>query len=307
LKFLDCSNSNLTGLDVSNCKTLLEEFNQNGTMSKKFKYPPKLELIQKRLTKNLIIVGRTGGGKSILSNVLAGIDEFIESGNSFSVTKNSQKSDFDWNGKCFKVVETIGVGDTQLSKKNVLYKVLDGIFSIPEGISQILFVIDGRFTADEAKNFNLLKGSIFDIFKIHILDYVTIVRTKFSNFRNKDKCNADKKQLHNENEFIAEIVKSCRDVVYVDTPPVNIEIVDEDDMQTVVTNKRIRNKSREILLNYLDKACQLDYFKLKKWDEVRDDVAKYLESESGDLPPELEKNKEILTIVKIGESFCSII
>ncbi|CAB4444951.1 unnamed protein product [Rhizophagus irregularis] len=315
LKILDCSNSNLTGLDITNCSKL-EFFDCSNnkltslyisTESKKFKYPPGLEPTQKKPTKNLIIVGRTGGGKSTLSNVLTGSKDFEESGTSFSVTKISQKKEFPWKGKDYNVVDTIGVGDTQLSTKNVLYKILDGIFSIPEGISHILFVIDGRFTADEAKNFNLIKGSIFDIFNIKILDYVTIVRTKFSNFKNVDKCNADKEQLHNGNDIIAEIVKSCRDVVYVDNPPVNIEIVDNDeDMQTVKTNEKIRERSRKIMLDYLDKACQLDYFKLKKWDEVKKDVATYLESEYGDLPPELEKNKEILALVKISESICSI-
>ncbi|UZO10094.1 uncharacterized protein OCT59_001692 [Rhizophagus irregularis] len=306
LKFLDCSNSNLTGLDVSNCKTLLEGFHQNGTESWRFKYPPNLNIVKKRINKNVIIIGHTGGGKSTLCNVLTDSDEFDESGNSFSVTNSFQKKNFQWMGKCFNVVDTIGVGDTKLSTRRVLYKILDGIFSIPEGISQILFVVDGRFTAEEVKIFNLLKGSIFDIFKTHILYYVTIVRTKFRYFNDKDRCDADKEQLHNENDIIAEIVKSCRDVIYVDNPPIYIEIVDEEDVETVVTNERIRRKSRKILLNHLNKACQLDYFKLKKWEEVRDDVAKYLESESGDLPPELEKNKEIMTLVNLSESFCSI-
>ncbi|RGB27091.1 P-loop containing nucleoside triphosphate hydrolase protein [Rhizophagus diaphanus] len=214
LKFFDCSNSNLTGLDISNCKTLLEEFYQNSTGSRWFKYPPNLNIVEKRITKNVIIVGHTGGGKSTLCNVLTGTDEFIESGNSFSITKNFQYKEFEWNVKRFNVVDTIGVGDTKLSTK----KVLDGIFSIPEGISQILFVIDGRFTAEEAEILNLLKGSIFDNFEIGILDYVTIVRTKFSNFKNKKVYEDDKEQLHNENENIANIIRSCKDVIYIDNP-----------------------------------------------------------------------------------------
>ncbi|RGB23491.1 AIG1 family-domain-containing protein [Rhizophagus diaphanus] len=306
LEFLDCSNSKLTSLDINNCKSLLKEYEQNGTKSKKFKYPEYLEIIVKRTTKNLIIVGRTGGGKSTLSNVLTESEDFEESGSSISVTKNFQKKKFPWKGKEYNVVDTIGVGDTKLSTKKVLYKVLDGIFSIPEGISQILFVIDGRFTGEEAKIFNLLKGSIFDIFEIGILDYVTIVRTKFSNFKNKDKCDADKEQLHNENEDIAKIVKSCKDVVYVDNPPTNMQITDEDDEETIATNKKIRDRSRKIILEYLDGACQADYFKLKSWDQIREPITKYLESNCEDVPPELEKNKEVEALIKITESFCTI-
>jgi GTP-binding protein EngB required for normal cell division len=309
LKFLDCSNSKLTSLDINNCEFLVREYReyeQNGILSKKLKFPSDLKIIQKRINKNIVIVGRTGGGKSTLSNVLTGTDDFEESGRSISVTKNFQKEGFEYNGKYFNVVDTIGVGDTKLSTKKVLYKVLDGIFSIPEGISQILFVIDGRFTAEEAKIFNLLKGSIFDIFEIGILVYVTIVRTKFSNFKNKEECEADKNQLHNENENIAKIVRSCKDVVYVDNPPVNIQINDDDDEDTVRTNKRIRERSRKIMLNYLDKECQIDYFKLKAWDDIRKPIAEYLESNCDDVPPELEKNQEVQTLIKITESFCSI-
>ncbi|CAB4381717.1 unnamed protein product [Rhizophagus irregularis] len=185
LEFLDCSTSKLTSLGINNCKFLLKEYEQNGTKSNRFKYPPDLKIIEKRIMKNLIIVGRIGGGKSTLFNILTESEDFEESGRSISVIKNFQKKDFEWHGKSFSVVDTIGVGDTQLSTKKVLYKILDGIFSIPEGISQILFVIDERFTTEEVKIFNLLKGSIFDIFGIHIFKYVTIVRTKFSNFKNK--------------------------------------------------------------------------------------------------------------------------
>ncbi|CAB4493588.1 unnamed protein product [Rhizophagus irregularis] len=303
LEFLDCSNSKLTSLGINNCIFLLKEYEQNGTKCNRLKYPSDLKIIEKRITKNLIIVGRIGGGKSTLFNILTESEDFEESGRSISVIKNFQKKDFEWHGRSFSVVDTIGVGDTQLSTKKVLYKVLDGIFSIPEGISQILFVIDERFTTEEVKIFNLLKGSIFDIFGIHIFKYVTIVRTKFSNFKNKSECEADKEQLHNENENIAKIVKSCRDIVYVDNPPTNFQIFDEDDQETVATNRRKRERSREVLLNYLDKTCQLDCFKLKTWDQIREPIAEYLESNCEDVPPELEKNQ---TLIKISELFCSI-
>ncbi|GET52734.1 leucine-rich repeat domain-containing protein [Rhizophagus irregularis DAOM 181602=DAOM 197198] len=170
LEFLDCSNSKLPSLDINNCKFLLKEYEQDSIKSKMFKYPPDLKIIEKRITKNLIIVGRTGGGKSTLSNVITESDVFEE---------------------------------------------------------------------------------------------IT--------FKNKDKCEADKKQLHNENENIANIVRSCRDVIYVDNPPTNIQIIDEEDEET-----------------------------------IRKPIAEYLESNCEDVPPELEKNKEVETLIKITESFCTI-
>jgi len=147
LKRLDCSHSRLTGLDLSNCPNP-ESIKVN---------PPNLDITRRKRgnekIKNLLIVGRTGGGKSTLSNVLTGTDEFEESARSVSVTRNFKKKDFDWKNTKYYVVDTIGVGDTSLAEKKVLYKIIDGIYEMPEGISQVLFVIDGRPTAEEIEAF----------------------------------------------------------------------------------------------------------------------------------------------------------
>ncbi|PKK80952.1 hypothetical protein RhiirC2_723065, partial [Rhizophagus irregularis] len=50
------------------------------------------------------------------------------------------------------------------------------------GDKPCLYVIDGRFTVNEINTFNMINDSIF---KSGVLDYVTIVRTKFSNLRNE--------------------------------------------------------------------------------------------------------------------------
>ncbi|CAB4493561.1 hypothetical protein RhiirA5_424506 [Rhizophagus irregularis] len=296
LEFLDCSHNKLTILDLSNCGLLFKEYEEK---SRKFNYPPGLKIIRR---KNLVIVGRTGSGKSTLSNVLADTQEFEESERSFSVAKSFLKKDFECEGKFYCVIDTTGVGCTKLSTKNVLDKILDGIYSMPGGISQVLFVIDGRFTAEEAKIFNLLKDSIFEI---GILEYTTIVKTKFSNFKDKNECDADKEQLHNGNEKIAEIVRSCRDVVYVDNPPIKIHIEDDDDRNIVENNKKIRQRSREKLLSYLNVECQERYFKLKSWDELHKNIAKCTENEN--LSKVVESNQELETFIKVSQGFCTFI
>ncbi|CAB5208515.1 unnamed protein product [Rhizophagus irregularis] len=273
LDFLDCTSSKLTILDLSICsKSIMVK-------------PPNMDIIQeKEKIKNIVIVGCTDVGKSTLANVITGSDYFSKSAYTASKTINFKKKHFKWNGKYFCIVDAIG---PKLTTGNTLLKSVEEIFSMLEGISQILFVIDGRFTTEEIKIFNLLKGLIINIFEINILEYVTIVRTKFSNFKKKKECEADKNQLYNENESISEIVKSCRDVVHVDNPSVNIQITDDDDQYTVNINKKIRERSRKIMLDYLDKACEVDYFKLKSWDETHKLVVEYIESNCENLP-ELE-------------------
>ncbi|CAB4444988.1 unnamed protein product [Rhizophagus irregularis] len=259
LEFLDCSNSKLTSLDISNCEFLLEDYEQNSNKSKMFKYPSDLKIIQKGITKNLIIIGRTGSGKSTLSNVLTGSEDFEESDCSNSVTMNFQKKGFEWNGKSFNVVDNVGFYNTHLSVNEVWHKIARSFCStMSEGISQILLVVDdSRFSeAEVEKIFGLLNS----IFENDIFDYVTIVRTKFSNFKSKKECDADKK-LRNE------IINPRRDIVYVNNPPTNIQITDEEDEEVVIINKKIRERSRKIMLDYLYKTCQDNYFKLKPLDQ----------------------------------------
>ncbi|GBC02277.1 hypothetical protein RclHR1_04540001 [Rhizophagus clarus] len=187
LKLLDCSdNSKLAGLDLSYCPEFI-----NVTK------PSNLIITRKNEKfRDILIIGRIGRGKSSLANVLTGTDYFKESSSPGWGTKNF-KIDFNWNKKDFRVVDTIGVGNNMLNIENTLYKIIEGIFSIPEGISHVLFLITGKFTKEDIGTFNLIKDSIFGV---DILDYVTIVRTSFHNFRNRSECDIDKKRLLKENE-----------------------------------------------------------------------------------------------------------
>ena len=134
---LNCRNNQLTSLDISNCpklKKFITTSNSNLMISKK-----------RKAARNLLIVGRTGG-KSTLANVLSDSDECKESGYSIRETKNFRKKVFQWNGTNYRVVDTIGVGNTKLTKKEVLYKIAERFYSMPEGTSQVLFVVEERFT-----------------------------------------------------------------------------------------------------------------------------------------------------------------
>ncbi|GET52736.1 kinase-like domain-containing protein [Rhizophagus irregularis DAOM 181602=DAOM 197198] len=152
------------------------------------------------------------GGKSTLANVLSGIVDSEE--HSISENENFQKKDFEWRGTKYRVVDTIG--------KEVTYeKMGELIHLIPEGLNQVL--IDG------------------------IAEYITIVRTKFSNFKNEsDLCRQSPDKL-----------------IFVD---------DEDDEETIRINRKRRDQSRNILLEHLEKTCH----KLEKWDNLCAKIDSYI-------------------------------
>ncbi|CAB5369916.1 unnamed protein product [Rhizophagus irregularis] len=197
--------------------------------------------------RNLLIIGHAGSGKSTLTNVLSNTVDFEES----ECSKNFRKQMFEWEGIKYHVVDDIGMA---LTNKEVMYEKMSEVYYlIPEGISQILFVIDGKFTAEEESAFSLFEDSIFGN---DIAEYITIVRTKFSNFKNEREYKKDKDDLYNENETVA---KLCKSIIHIDNPPMNIFVHDEDDRETIIFNKRRRDQSREILLDHLNKVCGKKY------------------------------------------------
>ncbi|CAB4431281.1 unnamed protein product [Rhizophagus irregularis] len=308
---LDCSNNkNLKNLDISNCFKLGSINCSNSKLtSLDISYCPELEgknipcvtITQKKENvKNILIVGRAGGGKSTLANVLTNTDEFKESAYAVSETKIFRKKEFKWNWINFRVVDTIGAGDTKLGLKDVLYKIADGIYAMPEGISQILYVVDGRFTEEEISTFNMIEDSILQD-KINIIGYVTLVRTKFDEFRSTEECKRDKEKMLKENENIAKIVRKCNDVIHVDNPPMNSDFYDDDDdddeyISYIKINRHVRQKSRQKLLEYLegvDPVKKNKYFKLKTWDKLRENISEYVKNNEDALKmlenePELE-------------------
>ncbi|CAB5370789.1 unnamed protein product [Rhizophagus irregularis] len=242
LNELDKNGNPKSSFDRSNSKTFLiipsDSQNLNSSNEKKTKGNPR----------NLLIIGHAGSGKSTLSNVLSNSVDFEES----NCSKNFRKQIFEWEGIEYHVVDDIGMA---LTNKEVMYEKMSEVkYLIPEGISQILFVIDGNFTVEEERTFNLLEDSIFGN---DIAEYITIVRTKFSNFKNERECRKDKDDLYNENETV---VKLCKNIVHIDNPPINIFVHDEDDRQTIIINKRRRDKSRTILLDHLNKVISEKYY-----------------------------------------------
>ncbi|EXX55061.1 uncharacterized protein OCT59_001978 [Rhizophagus irregularis] len=214
--------------------------------------------------RNILIIGRTGNGKSTLANVLSNSWNFLESSGSISKTKNFQSETFEWGETKYRVFDTIGIGDTQLSKATILYRIAEGINFMEGGINQVLFIVGGRFTEEEVNAFNLFRLVLHES---RILEYTTLVRTKFSRFKNSEKCREDNEELLRENE---EIVNSFKKVIYVDNPS-----IDTDDEEERRINGNKRDQSREIILNYLKDECN-DNYELECWSRISLNFSSYI-------------------------------
>ncbi|GBB93789.1 hypothetical protein RclHR1_02230015 [Rhizophagus clarus] len=191
---------------------------------------------------NIIIVGKTGSGKSTLANVLLGEEKFAEVSGSNSGTKDIQSEDFSWNGKSYRVIDTIGTGDTTGISDEEIKSFIDQLLKNLNGNDiRIFFVYKDRFDKEQVKalqTFQKFKG-IFPT-----ISCITIVSSNFVDFRDGERCKADIKRLLQENGSIASVISGCK-IIHVDNPP----------LQYGESASDIRQFSREKLLNHLDEVA----------------------------------------------------
>ncbi|GBB97330.1 hypothetical protein RclHR1_02970005 [Rhizophagus clarus] len=191
--------------------------------------------------KVILVIGGTGLGKSALCNVLTGTDEFKEAHYPISGTQDNQESFFEWSGIKYHVIDTVGIGNTGQSTKDVLKKLRSAFINI----WHVLLVTDGRFKHEEIEIYDIMKTKFKE-------SHVTIVRSKFSSFRHAGECGENLRAMLSLDRKIAKIIRSCV-VIHVDNPPIDFGD-DNDDLRAQINyNKKTREKSRKILLCYLER------------------------------------------------------
>lgn len=276
-------------------------------------------------TKKILLIGRSGRGKSTLANVLLNKNDnfeevFKESSGSVSETKKIQFEEFENKDSDinYLIIDTPGIGDTKMSDNEVLDIIAEAVYLAKDGLGQVLFVVGGRFDQSEMATYNLLRTIIFDE---HITEHTTIVRTRFADFRSEKKRQADidlmvKESQEKKDELKKEIADNKKKIeglssdseeykeIVTETEQLNkelkstlSEIIESCQGRIVhVDNQpkvRIRKQSRAKLLDHLDKICQTDYRpeKLKELsNEIADDMDKLLQSRK-ELEEEMEKLK----------------
>ena len=280
--------------------------------------------------KIILLIGRSGRGKSTLANVITNTNKFRESSASVSATKEIQFEKFeDVDNKInYAIIDTPGIGDTKMSDNEVLNIIAKAVYLGRDGISQVLFVNDGRFDQYEMATYDLLRTIIFDE---NITKHTTIVRTRFPEFRDEEEYQKDidsmveeakkkevelrkkivdkKKEIENltsngeqYQKLLEEIKKTEKELAATNLAKIiescqrRIIYVDNPSLEVKDANKLRMNKedredSQEILLEHLKENCQGEPYRPEKLTQLSDEI-KDIYSEY------LEKKKELEEEIK---------